>query len=299
MVVDGMIYVQGSGGEIACLNAATGEVVWRNELGKHYEVERFRAGRASPQIDGDRLIVVIGGKPNACVLALDRRTGREIWKAMDEPPSNSTPIIVPGGGTRQLIVWTDRSVTSLDPETGATFWREAMTTSNNDDIATPVSAGDRLLISGLMFKLAAEKPEATILWPVNLGVSKRVLSNTSTPWMNGDFIYSATSQGELVCLDARTGERVWATDKVTARKTGPSIHITPNGDAAFLFTDEGNLIRARLTPTGYEELSRTHLIDPVYLFAGHKLVWSPPAYANRCIFVRSESELIRASLVAE
>ena len=101
---------------------------------------------------------------------------------------------------RQLIVWTGDSVASLDPTTGATYWREPMTTSNNDDIATPVYAGDRLLISGLMFQLDAGKPAATILWPENRGASKRILSNTSTPLLAGDYVYSAVNAGALVCL---------------------------------------------------------------------------------------------------
>jgi outer membrane protein assembly factor BamB len=297
-VVDGNVYVQGSNGETMCLAATTGEVRWRNDLGKEYEVPMFQCGRASPLVDGDLLIVSIGGKPGACVLALDRHTGREVWKALNETVANSSPIIVTAGGRRQLIVWTGESVTALDPATGATLWREPMTTSNNDDSATPVWSGDRLLISGLMFKLDADKPAATVLWPESRGVSKRVLSNTSTPLLAGDFIFSATNLGELICLDARTGQRVWRTDQVTARKTGPSIHLTPNRDAVFLFTDEGNLIRARLTPAGYEELSRVPLIEPVYLFGGHKLTWSPPTYADRCVFVRNEHEIVCASLAA-
>src|SRR5436853_6967447 len=134
-------------------------------------------------------------------MALDRHTGREVWTALSETVANSSPLIIEAGGQRQLIVWTGDSVTSLNPATGAVWWREAMSTSNNDDNATPVWDGDRLLISGLMFKLAADKPTATVVWPESRGVSKRVLSNTSTPLLFGDAIYSATHRGDLVCLD--------------------------------------------------------------------------------------------------
>jgi hypothetical protein len=102
-----------------------------------------------------------------------------------------------------------------------------------------------------------------------------------------------------VCLDAETGEELWKTDKVTDRKTGPSIHITPNGETAFLYNNLGDLIHARLTRAGYEELGRTHLLDPVQPFGGRKVAWSAPSYANRCIFVRTEREMICASLAAE
>jgi outer membrane protein assembly factor BamB len=297
-VADEKVYALGANGEVMCLAAATGELLWRKDLGTDYEVESFSC-RASPLIDGDLVILFTGGKPDACVLALDRHTGREVWKALNESVANSSPIIITAGGKRQLIVWTGDSVTSLDPASGATYWREPLTTSSSDDNATPVCDGGRLLISGLMFKLDADKPAASVVWPENRGVTKRVLSNTSTPLLAGDAIFSATNRGDLVCLDARTGRELWKTDKVTDHKSGPSIHLTPNGDAAFLYTNRGELIRARLTPAGYEELSRSRLIEPVYSFGGRKVTWSPPAYANRRVFVRNEREIVCASLAAD
>lgn len=296
-VADGKVYALGSGGEVMCLAAATGELLWHKELAKEYGVEQFRV-RGSPLLDGENLILFTGGKPDACVLALDRHTGREVWKALNEEVSNSTPILLSAGSKRQLIVWTDDSVVSLDPASGTIFWREAMKTSNNDCNATPVGAGDRLLVSGLMFRLDPGKPAASIIWPESRAVPKRVLSNTSTPLLTADAIYSVTSRGDFVCLDAESGRELWRTDKVTAHKTGPSVHITPNGDSALLFTDEGNLIRARLTRASYEEISHTRLIEPTYLFGGHKLAWAPPAYANGHVFVSNMRELICVSLAA-
>lgn len=297
-VVDGQVYALGASGEIVCLAAASGAVVWRKDLGKEYEVPPMQT-RASPLLDGNLIILHVGAKPAACVMALDRHTGREVWKALSEPVANSSPILIEAGGQRQLIVWTGDSVTSLNPATGSVWWREAMSTSNNDDNATPVWDGERLLISGLMFKLAADQPAATIVWPENRGVSKRILSNTSSPVLLGDTIYSANNRGDLVCLDAATGRELWKTDKITDHRTGPSIHLTPNGPIFFLFTNLGDLLTAHLARAGYEELARAHLIDPVMPFGGRKVTWSPPAYANRHIFVRNEKELVCASLAAE
>lgn len=297
-VVDGQLYGLGANGDAFCLAADTGKVLWHRNLASDYHLMEMTC-RASPLVDADRVFLVVGGKPGACVIALDRRTGRDVWKALDEPVANSSPILITAGGKRQLIVWTGESISSLDPGTGATYWREALKTSNNDDNATPVWSGDRLLVSGLMFKLDADKPAATVMWPENRGVTKRILSSTSTPAIDGDAIYSATNRGELVGLDARDGRQLWATDKVTARKTGPSIHITLHEHTAFLFTDEGMLIHARLTPAGYEEISRTKVIEPSYVFGGHKLAWAPGAFAHRCIFVCNQRELICASLAAD
>jgi outer membrane protein assembly factor BamB len=198
-----------------------------------------------------------------------------------------------------LIVWTGESVTSLNPATGQTYWREAMVTSNNDAIPTPVIHKNWLLIGGLMLELNADQPGASVLWPETRAVSKRILSNTSTALLSGDHVYSAKSSGELVCLEAGTGRQLWQTNKVTDSKSGASIHITASGDAMFLFSDEGNLIRAQLTPQGYKEISRARLLEPTTPYGSNKRAWTPPAYANGHVFARSDAELVCASLAAK
>jgi outer membrane protein assembly factor BamB len=151
-------------------------------------------------------------------------------------------------------------------------------------------------VSGLMMELSGDPPAASFRWPENRVPTKRLLSNTSSPVQQGEYIFSARSSGELVCLEAETGRQVWSTNFVTTPKSGASIHITPQGDGFFLFTDEGNLIRAQLSAAGYREMSRSHLIDPTFPFAERKLVYAPPAFANRHVFARSEAEVVCASL---
>ena len=86
---------------------------------------------------------------------------------------------------------------------------------------------------------------------------------------------------------------------MTGLNNGASVHLTPNGDSVLLFTDQGELIRARLTAEGYQEISRVAVLEPTFPFAGRNVAWSPPAYANRHIFARSGKELVCASLAAE
>ncbi len=298
IVENGRIYSLGRSGQVDCLDARNGKVTWEIQLSRKYEVGELSC-RASPLIEENLLILFPGAKPGACVIALDKRSGREIWKALDETVSNSSPLIIVAGGKRQLIVWTDNAVNSLDPATGATYWREPIVTSSNDSIPTPVIQKNRLLISGLMFELNARQPAATVLWPESRAISKRILSNTSTPMLRDEHVYSAKSNGELVCLEAATGKQVWGTTNVTELKFGASIHLTPNGDATFLFTDEGNLILARLAPVGYREISRLHLLEPTSILGARKFAWTPPAYANRHVFARNDEELVCASLAAE
>jgi outer membrane protein assembly factor BamB len=294
IVRGGKLYSIGMVGHLICFDARNGKLLWGRNLAKAYQVPEFSCN-ASPLIEGNLLILFIGGKPGAGVVALAKDSGAEVWKALPEAVTNSSPIAITAGGKRQLIVWTQSSVTSLDPATGKTYWRERLNTGNASAVATPVVGKNLLLVSGLMLKLDADKPAASVLWPDTKAVSRRILSDTSTALIHGDYVYSARSSGEFVCLEAGTGRQLWTTDRVTARSGGASIHPTLNGDGVFLHTDQGDLIRAKLTQHGYQEISRTVLLRPV---AGMK-AWPPPAYANRHVFARNDEELVCASLAAE
>ena len=298
-IVEGdRIYIVGANGHTHCLDAKSGAVHWEKKVGQEYQVAEMSC-RPSPLIEDSMLIVFTGAKPGASVLALDKQTGKEVWKALDDPVSNSSPILIKAGGKRQLIVWSDSSLASLDPNNGNVYWRERMVTSNNDSVATPVFEGGRLLVSGLMLDVSASPPSAVIRWPEIRTPSRRILSNTSTPILREDYIFGARGRGELVCLEAATGRQIWSTNGLTASKSGASIHLTPQGGGYFLFTDEGNLIRGQLSPTGYREISRAHLIDPTWPFEQTKYVYAPPAFANAHVFARNEAEVVCASLERE
>ena len=274
-------------------------MVWEKNLAKEYGVKEFTGITASPLIEDELLILYICGKPAACVVAFDENTGKEAWKALDDSFTYSSPIIVTVGGRKQLIVWTQEAVTSLHPNTGKTWWREQLRTSGDMAVSTPVFSNHRLLIGGLMMKLDADTPAASVLWPETRPATRRILSNTSTALLQGECVFSAKTSGELVCLDAGTGKQVWQTNTVTDLKNGSSIHLTPCGEAVFLFTDRGDLIRAQLTRQGYREISRAHLLEPTSPFGDRKCAWTPPAYANRHIFARNDEELVCASLAAK
>jgi outer membrane protein assembly factor BamB len=295
VVSGGKIYTLGQVGDLLCLDVVKGTVLWRKNLMQEYGTKEFNGSTPSPLIEGGLLILTIGAQPGACVVALDKDTGGKMWQALDDPWTFSSPNVITAGGQRQLIVWTPKSIVSLNPATGAVWWREEYDTTNLYGVATPVVSGDLLLLSGLMFQLDAAKPAATILWPEHKSGAKAVLSNTSIPVVLGGHVYSAKTNGHLVCLEARTGKPIWDTDKITGKGQGATIHITPttaDAGTVLIFTEQGNLIRARLSPEGYEELSRTHLVDPTLLFAGRKLVWPPPAYANGRIFLHNGAELV-------
>jgi len=291
----GKIYSLGRIGHAFCLDSRSGEVLWQRNLADDYGVA-FAPGTPSPLVEKDLLILFVGGKPDACVVAVHKDTGKEMWKALDESLTFSSPIVISSGGQRQLIVWTQESVTALDCSTGKTFWRQPLLTSGEYAVSTPVFYRDRLLIGGLMLQLDSDQPGATLLWPASKAPSRRIFSHTSTALVQGDYLFSAKSTGELICVDANNGKQVWESTKVTDLINGASIHLTLNGDSVLLYTDKGELIRAQLTPGGYREISRAAVLEPTFPFAGRKVAWSAPAYANGHIFARSGKELICARL---
>src|SRR5260370_4798442 len=102
-------------------------------------------------------------------------------------------MVITSGGKRQLIVWTQESVTSLDPAAGKTYWRQRLLTSRDYAVSTPVFHKDRLLIGGLMFQLDPEKPPAKVLRPASKAPSQRILSHTSPPLFQGRHLCSPKS----------------------------------------------------------------------------------------------------------
>lgn len=296
LVKDGKLFALGAAGRLFSLDAVRGAVLWEKDLTQSYGLEAFSGITASPMIEGGLLLLCPFAKPGASVVALDPGSGREIWRALNDSFSYSSPALLNAGGNTQLVIWTQAAITSLDLATGRIWWREACPTPGDMAVATPVFAGDRLLAGGLMFQLGSNSLTASVLWPEKRAATKRVWSNTSTPLLQGNHIYSARTSGELICVEAVSGRIVWETNSVTSLKNGACIHLTPNGKSVLLFTDQGNLIRARLSPQCYQELGRTRLLEPTHPFNGRNVVWPPPAYANRRVFARNDKELVCAEL---
>jgi outer membrane protein assembly factor BamB len=177
----GKLYALGNKGDLHCFDALKGDVLWKRNLEKDYDVQEF-AFNASPLIEGSLLIVCIGSYPGtqaSSVLALDKGSGKEVWITPTGGLTNSSPVVIDAGAKRQLIVWAQDGVYSLDPATGKTYWQEKMKTAAQDAVTTPALHKNLLLVSGLMLKLDPEKPAASVLWPDSKAASRRTLSVTS------------------------------------------------------------------------------------------------------------------------
>src|SRR4029077_19432479 len=106
-------------------------------------------------------------------------------------------------------------------------------------------------------------------------------------------------QGEFRCVKLENGERIWETFAPTTGKgkaNSGTAFIVKNGDRFFLASETGDLIIAKLSPEGYKEISRWHMLEPTGDSYDRPIVWSHPAFANRCVFARNDREIICVSL---
>ena len=317
--VDGdRVYALGASGNLRCIDVESGELIWKKNYIDDYDTSVATWGVASsPLVDGDRLIAIVGGEPDALVVAFDKHTGEELWRALNVvgEMGYGQPVIYEAGGVRQLIIWHAAALVSLNPETGEVYWEEPWEVGAGMSVATPVRDGNLLLVSqfyngSLMMRLDTDRPSATMLWK---GSSRSELPDETeglhamitTPIVSGDHIYGIGSYGELRGLDARTGERLWMSGEMTAQARWGTAYMVRNGDRYFVSNDEGYLIIARFTPTGYVELDRTMLLEGTsqsgygpQRFFDRLVSWSHPAFANRHVVQRNDNEVVRYSLAA-
>jgi outer membrane protein assembly factor BamB len=313
--VDGdRVYVIGAKGALYCLDAKTGAVKWSKDFVKDYGTHVPTWGIASaPLVDGKRLLCNVGGEGDARFMAFDKMTGQEIWRALptNSEPGYGQPFLIEYGKARQLIVWYPLAVASLNPETGKVYWEQPFKVNMNLSVATPVRTGPMLFLttfySGpLMLTLDEQEPRASVLWKGKTASeinTDGLHSLISTPAIVGDYIYGICSYGQLRCLNARTGERVWESQEVTKEKARWATgHLVRHGDRFFINNDRGELIIASLTPQGYREISRSSLIKPTSNPGNRRELgavnWSHPAYANRHLVARNDEEIIRVDLSA-
>jgi outer membrane protein assembly factor BamB len=177
-------------------------------------------------------------------------------------------------------------------------------------IPTPRKMNDLLYLTcfydgSWMLKLDAAQPGASTVWKSQRVSEKNtdaLHSTLSTPFLDDGYIYGVCSYGQLRCLNATNGDRIWETLAATTsdgkETRWGNAFIVKNGDRYFLFNEKGDLIIARLSPKGYEELSRAHIIDPVNRDPGRLVVWSHPAFANRRVYARNDKEIVCVDLAA-
>jgi outer membrane protein assembly factor BamB len=315
LVQGGKLYTLGTMGDLLCLNVDDGKVLWSRNFPKDYAAPVPLWGFAAhPVLDGDKLICLVGGK-DSLVVAFHKDTGKELWRSQssDDDQGYCPPMIFEVGGRRQLIIWHPHAVKSLDPQTGKVYWSEPFEVRSNLTIPTPRLVDNLLLVTSfyngsMMLQLDRHQPAATVLWKGKShserpGRTDGLHSIMVTPVLKDGYIYGVCSYGELRCLKADTGERIWMDLRATGSQEQDvdrwaNAFITPHGDRYFLFNEKGELIIARLSPKGYKEISRAHILQPTNRMAGRPVVWSHPAFAHQNMYVRNDKEIVSVTLAA-
>ena len=302
-VSGGKVYALGAEGDLLCLDATSGSVIWSKDFKAEYKAKVPMWGFAGhPLVDGQRLICIVGGD-HATTVAFDKDTGKELWKAGNARATGySSPAIIEAAGKRQLLIWDADNLNSLDPETGKLYWSVPAQSTFDMSIMVPRKFGDFLYVAAidrksLMLKLNSDKPGVTEVWR---GTTKTGLSPVMmTPFLENDCIFGADQAGELMAADVATGKRLWATSEPISgakKYQNGTAFIVKNGDRFFIFSENGNIIIARLTPKGYEEISKANILKPTNVSFGRDVVWSHPAFANRCMFARNDKEIVCVDL---
>lgn len=309
VTVDGdRAYAVGAMGHFHCLSAADGELIWKRDLNADYDIAMPIWGiAAAPLVHQNLVIQQVGGKNGACIVAFDKLTGNEVWKALADRAAYSTPIVIRQADRDVLVCWTGDSISGLDPLSGKVLWGFPFPASKMPiGIATPVVSGDRLFVSSfydgsVMLRTPQDKLSHELLWQ-RVGKNEQdtdaLQSIISNPLFIGDHVYGVDSYGEFRCLDAATGDRIWEDLSLVRRNRWATIHMVQHESRVWMLNEQGELLITELSPQGAKVLSRAQVIAPtkVQLPRGPGVVWAPPAYAERSIFVRSDNELIRCSL---
>jgi len=303
-VADGKIYTLGAEGRLVCLDTS-GDVVWQKDLKKTYGAPTPQWGFAAhPLVDGQTLYCLVGG-PGSVAVAFDKDTGEELWKTLDAKDQGyCPPTMIEHAGRKQLLIWHPQSLNSLEPATGEVLWSVPLKPDFGMSIAAPRLLGSQLFASGVRSSAVllelTDEPGAEIVWR---GEPKTAIySANATPILEDGVIYGCNNSGTLTCAKLSDGERLWETTDPTTgdRPKGyATVFLVKQADRFLLFNDSGDLILAKLSPEGYEELDRQNLLAPTNFSMGRDVVRSHPAFAQRCVFARNDEKLVCVSLAAE
>jgi outer membrane protein assembly factor BamB len=302
LVKDGKVYTLGAEGHLACLDTETGKKIWAKELKEEYKTKSALWGYAAhPILDGNKLITLAGGE-GSHVIALDKDTGKELWKSQSQQEQGySPPLLIEAAGKRQLIVVGPSALRGLDPETGARLWTTPYEATSGSIIMTPIQFGDYIFVAGyqgknLLVRLNSDKPGVTVEWKDKRNYA--VSPVNVQPFLMDGVVYGYDESGKMYAVELPSGKRLWESGGPVAEEPlgSGTAFINKVGDRFIFFTEKGDLVFGKLSPKGYEEISRANVIEMTNSAFGRKVVWCQPAYANKHAYVRNDKELICVDL---
>lgn len=311
-VLDGKVFALGAMGNLHVLDAAKGGLIWSKDFKVDYNAKTPMWGfTGHPLVHKNSVICLVGG--DSLLVAFDKDTGKELWKTLSTPkdgPGYCSPSLIEAGGTTQLLIWHPEKIVSLNPTNGSKYWDVELKPAYGMSIMAPKKLGDYLFVGGIGFacgvwKLDKDQPGVTEVWrgkkdmglyPVNM-----------TPILEDNMIYGVDQPGFMRAVDITNGKWQWSTqlpvtgkdDKDPRPLSSGTAFLVKNGDRYFLFGETGDLIIAKLSPMKYEELARAHILEKTQECFGRSVIWSHPAFANKCVYARNDKEIVCYSLAKE
>ena len=278
---NGRIYALGATGELRCLDANSGAIIWgKNILSDNQASNLPWAMAASPLVVDDKVIVLPGGAPNKSVVAYNKNTGAPVWKVLNDSQAYVSPMLVELAGRRQIMVVSSSRVVGLVPETGALLWSYAWDTSMGINVSQPIVVDkNRFFVSSGYGKGAAlvevkgsgDSFTATTIWE-NINMKNKFNSSV----LHNGFVYGL-DEGILTCLDVNTGERKWK-----GGRYGYGQVLLASGHL-ILTSDSGDLALVKASPDQYTEVARFTALQGQ--------TWNYPAIADGRLLVRNANEM--------
>src|ERR1035437_9855547 len=263
-----------------------GQPVWRKDFGiKLRMIMAFGEG-SSPALDGDKLVLLFDHEGDSFLVALDKNTGRELWRTPRSPGSSwSSPMVITVAGKKQVLVAATKSVAAYDLENGKLIWQT--TGLGRNVIPMPVVAdGVAIVMSGyqspnlLAIRLGKEGDLTgtdAILWQ-----NQRGNSYTPSPVLHEGKIYILTDNGTISCFDAKTGKPFYAQQRLPKTYSFKSSPVAANGKL-YLATEDGDVVVLRMGEK-FEVLATNTLADQVFI--------ATPAIMDRAIYLRGQNTLV-------
>jgi outer membrane protein assembly factor BamB len=267
--VDGdLLYAIGTEGDLVCVEAATGKERWRKSLTKDFGGQMMSGWKfsESPLVDGDKLVFTPGAK-GAALVAVDKKTGKEIWRAAvpDLGPKGkdgagySSVVVSEGAGVRQYVQLLGRGLVGVRAADGKFLWSYNNVANQVANISTPVVKGDLVFAStgyqtgSALVKLqkAGDGIEAREVYFLD---AKTLQNHHGGLVLVGDYLYAGHGQGRgsPICVELATGKVMWGGEGAKAAGTGSAAVMYADGNLYFRYQN-GVVALIKATPTGYKE----------------------------------------------
>jgi outer membrane protein assembly factor BamB len=274
---NGKLYAMTGEGTVLCLDAATGKIVWQIDSVKKFGGSVPHWGYSeSPLIDGDRVIVMPGGR-GASLVSLDKKTGDVQWKTGDDHAGYSSAILADVGGAKQVIVLSGQSAFGVQESTGELLWRYGKVANNVANIATPIYH------DGAVFLSSAYDTGCALLKLNPKGMqevyfNRDMMNHYSSSVLVDGILYGYSNQF-LVAMDFKTGKQLWKNRSVgKGSVTYAEKHLYALGEDGMV-----GLIEA--TPVAYKEVSRFEYQK------GSLPSWSPLVISDGRMYLRDQDNL--------